>query len=135
MLVRLLVVLVVALDPIPPLPSNAILNLQTTTTPHQSSQLLLSCSPMASPGTNMQEDKDSRKHRYNLTMMQEELFHIFCNEAKARICSLCMNKLTVMHAYDEFGVDGDEVKRCEVICDSVSKHRLIRGSNRRRLLE
>ena len=42
MLVHLLVVLV-TLDPIPPLPSNAILNLWTTT-PHQSSRPLLLCS-------------------------------------------------------------------------------------------
>ena len=43
-------------------------------------------------------------------------------DTKARICSLCMNELTVMHAYDEFGDDGDEVKRCKVICDGVRKH-------------
>ena len=33
-----------------------------------------------------------------------------------------LKELTVMHAYDEFGDDGDEVKCCKVICDSVRKH-------------
>ena len=28
-----------------------------------------------------------------------------------------MNELTVMHAYDEFGDDGDEVKRCNGYSD------------------
>ena len=42
-------------------------------------------------------------------------------DTKARIRSLFMNELTV-HAYDEFGDDGDEVKRCKVICGGVRKH-------------
>ena len=43
-------------------------------------------------------------------------------DTKARIRSLCMNELPVMHAYDEFGDGGDEVKRCKVISDGVRKH-------------
>lgn len=95
---------------------------------------------------NTQEDKDSGKHGYNL-MIQEELFDVFWNDTKARIRSSGVNELTVHkhlkdaqqatflhctqydHAYDEFGDDGDEVKRFEVICDGVWKHVLGGGDD------